>query len=105
MIRLGRGVARRVALGHYGFRDDGLGYLERHAREIIRWFKAAYEAVARGASDPGALAEVLARELEDASRGYKSDNPIVREFFYMGAVNGLLDAALRREPLPQVAYT
>ncbi len=105
MIRLGREAVRRVALGHYGFVDDGLEYLEKHARDIIRWFRAAYEAVARGAVDPGSLAEALARELEEASRGYNSGNPIIRGFFYMGAINGLLDAALRKEPLPQVALT
>jgi hydroxyacylglutathione hydrolase len=100
MIREARGRVERVALGHYGYAPGGFEYLERHAREVIDWFRAAYEAVRAGASDPGALAEELARRLEQAKLGYGARSPIIREFFYMGAVMGLLDAAKRGEPLP-----
>ncbi len=93
----------RVALGHYGFAPEGRSYLERHAREIIDWFRAAYEAYRGGATDAFRLAEALARALEQAKRGLRAKSPLVREFFYMGAVYGLLDAAQRGEQLPAVA--
>jgi len=100
MIEECRGYVERVGLGHYGYAPEGFYYMEKHGRSILRWFKAALESFRSGAGDAGQLAEALADALDEAARAYRASNPVIREFFYMGAVYGLLDAALRGEEFP-----
>ncbi len=90
----------KVALGHYGFHPEGYEYLLRHEKEVLEWFRAALEAGGSESLEPERMAAILAGRLGQAERAFNAGNPVIREFFYMGAVLGLLDAMVRGEKFP-----
>lgn len=78
---------RRIALPHYGFKEDGVEYLRWHLDDIARWIRAVAEA--SGVESIDELMGIVAEKLPGARKALKARVGIISEFFYRGTIMGL----------------